>query len=252
MTNIYHKDLTRDHKPLTRAEQADLYQKIQNGDIDSKNTVIHSCLPLVIDIAKKFRYNNKHIDLEDMIQEGNMALMKAVDRWDLKKGSITTVATWYVRNALIDMITDARYNIKHPYAMSRRASEELRKIKNVDSTDVGYISKETGLTRKRVKKLLSVSPRGTTRVKVDTTNPIVNYDTFDEEQVNEKPCMADLISLINENLMGDQKRIFCLWAGVNAKKIGPKEIALSLGKTEKYVYDNIYGAKRILSRASKE
>ena len=64
MTNIYHKDLTRDHKPLTRAEQADLYQKIQNGDIDSKNTVIHSCLPLVIDIAKKFRYNNKHIDLD--------------------------------------------------------------------------------------------------------------------------------------------------------------------------------------------
>lgn len=251
MTNLYHKDLTRNHKSLTRTEQADLYQKIQNGDTDSKHTVIHSCLPLVISIAKKFRYNNKHIDLEDMIQEGNMALMKAVDRWDLKKGSITTVATWYVRNALIDMITDARYNIKHPYAMSRRASEELRKIKNIDSTDIGYISKETGLTRKRVKKLLSVSPRGTTRVRVNTTEPIINYDTLDEEQANEKPCMADLISLIDENLMGDQKKIFCLWAGVNAKKIGPKEIALSLGKTEKYVYDNIYGAKRVLSRASK-
>ena len=251
MTNIYHKDLTRNHKSLTRSEQVELYEKIKAGDSEAKDIVIHSCLPLVIDIAKKFRYNNKHIDLDDMIQEGNMALMKAVDRWDINKGSITTVATWYVRNSLIDMITDARYNIKHPYTMSRRAAEELRKIKNIDSTNIEYISKETGLTPKRVKKLLSVSPRGTTRVKVNTLEPLLNYDELDSEESVQKPCMADLVSLINDNLRGDQKKIFCLWAGVHSKKIEPKEIAISLGKTEQYVYDNIYGAKRILSRAAK-
>ena len=42
-----------------------------------------------------------------------------------------------------------------------------------------------------------------------------------------------------------------MWAGVESKKVGPKEIASSLGKTEKYVYDNIYSAKRILTRAAK-
>ena len=82
---------------------------------------------LVINIANKFRYNNKHIDLEDMIQEGNIALIQAVDKWDAYQSAITTVATWYVRNALINMITDAKYNIKYPYAMSRRAAEQLRK-----------------------------------------------------------------------------------------------------------------------------
>ena len=73
MTNIYHKDLTRNHKSLTRSEQVELYEKIKAGDSEAKDIVIHSCLPLVIDIAKKIRYNNKHIDLDDKIQEGNMA-----------------------------------------------------------------------------------------------------------------------------------------------------------------------------------
>ena len=119
MTNIYQKKLSQLHKPLNRKEQIDLFNKIKTGDVNARDTVIYSCLPLVINIAKKFRINNKHIDLEDMIQEGNIALMRAVDKWDINKGSITTVATWYIRNSLVDMITDARYNIQHPYTLSR-------------------------------------------------------------------------------------------------------------------------------------
>jgi len=252
MNDIYQKDLTRRHKQLTRQEQAILYEKIKADDMRARDTVIESCLPLVIDIAKKFRYNNKHIDLEDMIQEGNIALMKAVDRWDINKGSITTVATWYVRNALIDMITDARYTIKHAFSLSRRAAEELRKIKNVNSVDVDYISEKTGLTPKRIKNLLSISPRNSSRSSFSTREmKKQNLAWLEEEEVVQKPCMGDLIGLINENLKGEQKKIFCLWAGINAKKIGPKEIASSLGATEKYVYDNIYGAKRILTKAAK-
>ena len=250
MTTLYQKDLTRTHRRLNKDEQAILYQKIQQGDTDARNAVIQSCLPLVIDIAKKFRYNNKHIDLDDMIQDGNIALMKAVDRWDITKGSITTVATWYIRNALIDMITDARYNIKHPYSLSRRAAEELRRIKNVNSTDVEKIAEQTGLTHKRIKKLLKISPHGIGRVSYSSTQQS-DLLIENEEAENKKPCMGDLIALINDHLSGDQKKIFCLWAGISAKKIGPKEIANCLGRTEKYVYDNIYGAKRILSQAAK-
>ena len=80
MTNIYKKKLSQVHKPLNKKEQTDLYKKIKDGDLNAKNTVIHSCLPLVINIAKKFRINNKHVDLDDMVQEGNIALMRAVDK----------------------------------------------------------------------------------------------------------------------------------------------------------------------------
>ena len=268
MTKIYKKDITRKHKLLTNQEQVDLYKKMKEGDEEAKETLIYSCLPLVIDIANKFRINNKHIDLEDMIQEGNIALMNAVDKWDVNKANITTVATWYVRNTLVDMITDAKYNIKQPYSLSRRAAEELRRIKNVNSSDIEHISEQTGLTPKRIKKLLSVSPRGMKRARYQSKQrqcdwkgvpdftshhnfPVYSTDP-EEDSIPHTPCLADLVDLINTNLAGDQKNIFCLWAGINSKKIGPKEIARSLSKTEKYVYDNIYSAKRILSRAAQK
>lgn len=249
MTNIYKQDLNRLYKPLSVPQQLVMHGKMRDGDAQAREDIISSCLPLVIDLAKKFRYNNKHIDLDDMIQEGNIALMKAVDSWDVKKGNLTTVVTWCVRRALIDLITDAKYNVKYAYSLSRRAALELRKVKRVESNDLQVISEETGLSIKRIKKLLSIAPNGSRRVSYGKQQ--VRHLTVEEEEDTKRVCMGDLIDLINKNLEGDQKTIFCLWAGVETKKIGPKEIARSLGKTEKDVYDTIYGAKRILSRAAK-
>ena len=249
MTNIYKQDLNRLYKPLSVPQQLVMHGKMRDGDTQAREDIISSCLPLVIDLAKKFRYNNKHIDLDDMIQEGNIGLMKAVDSWDVKKGNLTTVVTWCVRRALIDLITDAKYNVKYAYSLSRRAALELRKVKRVESNDLQVISEETGLSIKRIKKLLSIAPNGSRRVSYGKQQ--VRHLTVEEEEDTKRVCMGDLIDLINKNLEGDQKTIFCLWAGVETKKIGPKEIARSLGKTEKDVYDTIYGAKRILSRAAK-
>jgi RNA polymerase sigma factor (sigma-70 family) len=234
---------------LSKLEQTALHNKIQQGDQNAKDTVISSCLPLVVNISQKFRINNRHIDTEDFIQEGNIALMKAVDNWDINKGSITTVATWYIKNRFIDLINDAKYNIRYPFSLSRRAAEELRKVKSFDSNDVEYISKMTGLSKKRVKKLLHISPKGSRRVSLHCRDITKTYDNKEEKY--QKPCVGDLIDLINNNLMGEQKTIFCMWSGVFKKKIGPKKIAKSLGKSEQYVYDNIYSAKRILSRIAK-
>ena len=256
MKYAYQEDVKAIHTKLTKEQQVELHQKMQNGDMDARETVIFSCLPLVINQAKKFRFNNKHIDLEDFIQEGNIALIRAVDNWDIDKGRITTIATWYVRNALIDMINDASYSIKNPYSFSRRAAEELRKIKNVDSTDIELIAEETGLSEKRIKKLMGVSPRTQSRVNMNKFNEhtknIHNEELCcEEENVEPKPCLGDLVDLVELHLSGDQKSIFCLWAGLNQKKKGVKEISSSLKQTPKYVYDNIKSAQRILRHAAK-
>lgn len=254
MKNTYYNNNQQYKRPLNRAEQVILHAKIQEGNIDAKNTIISSCIPLVINIAKKFSFNNKHIDIEDMIQEGNVALISAVENWDINKGNITTVATWCVRNKLIDMINDSRYTIKYPYSLSRRASEELRKINNINSNDIDYIATETGLAKQRVKKLLSISSRNIRRVGLTSKDSIKKVMNITSEELNvaTKPCLGDLIDLINNNLSGDKKTIFCLWSGINTKKIGKKQIAISLGKTEKYVYDNIKKATKILSHAAKK
>ena len=250
MKYAYQEDVKAIHAPLSKEEQEELYLQMKDGDEEARERVIFSCLPLVINQAKKFRFNNKHIDLEDFIQEGNIALLKAVDNWDISKGRITTIATWYIRNALIDMINDASYMIKNPYSFSRRAAEELRRIKNVDSTDVSVIAEETNLSEKRVRKLTKVSPA--TQSRVGTQN--INNEKFytESEEVQLKPCFGDLIDLVNSTLSGDQKNIFCLWAGIDDKKKGVKEISNSLNKTPKYVYDKIKSAQRILKKAAKE
>ncbi len=58
----YNKDMTRLHSKLDKEKQRELWEKIQNGDSSARNEVIYSCLPMVVDIAKNFRVNNKHID----------------------------------------------------------------------------------------------------------------------------------------------------------------------------------------------
>jgi len=248
MKYAYQEEVKKIYKRLSKEEQRGLYTEMQSGNEEARDEIIHSCLPLVIDVAKKFRYNNRHIDLEDFIQEGNIALIKAVDNWQIEKGNITTVATWYIRNSFIDMINDAKYSIKTPYSMSRRASEELRKIRAVDSSDIAEISEKTNLKEKKVKKLLSIAPRHQTRM-----NP-ANVDTsefWSEDSVDEQPpCLADLLSLIDDHLTGDTKKIFSAWAGIKCKKMGVKNISESFGMSPQYVYDNIKSAQRTLKRAA--
>jgi RNA polymerase sigma factor (sigma-70 family) len=251
MKYIYQRDVDSVYRKFTKKQQVDLHAQIKNGDDGARSRVIHSCLPLVIDIAKKFRFNNKHIELEDFIQEGNIALIRAVDNWDVAKGNITTVATWYIRNSFIDMINDARYSIKTAVSFTRRAAEDLRKINNVDSSDITTISEETSLSEKRIKKLLSCAPRGQMRVSTDNIN---SDDQFfdDDEALDERPCIADLASLVDRSLPENQKTIFSHWAGISKKKMGIKEIANYLGMTPQYVYDNLKAAQRTLKRIARE
>lgn len=250
MKYAYQKDVDTIYRKLTKDEQRELHLQIESGNEEARQRVIHSCLPLVIDIAKKFRFNNKHIELEDFIQEGNIALIRAVDNWDVNKGNITTVATWYIRNALIDMINDARYSIRTAVSLTRRAAEDLRKIKNIESADVEEISTQTKLSEKRVRKLLSCVPRGQMRISTDN----VNSDDFfnDEEEVFTKPCIADLVSLVDQSLPENQKTIFSFWSGISKKKMGIKEIAKYLRVTPQYVYDNLKAAQRTLKRIARE
>ena len=250
MKYAYQKDVDTLYQKLTKDQQIELHSEIQNGNTEARGKVIHSCLPLVIDIAKKFRFNNKHIELEDFIQEGNIALIRAVDNWDVAKATITTVATWYIRNALIDMINDARYSIKSAVSFTRRAAEDLRKINRSESSDISEIAVETKLSEKRVKKLLSCSPRG--QMRISTEN--INSDDFfsEEDEAEKKPCIADLVSLVESHLPTNQKTIFSCWAGISKKKMGIKEIANYLSVTPQYVYDNLKAAQRTLKRIARE
>ena len=98
---------------LSRDEEISLMKRINEGDLDAKNKFIESNLRLVISIAKK--YVNRGLPLLDLIQEGNTGLMKAVEAYDLSRGTrFSTYATWWIRQAITRSIGNDSRLIRIP------------------------------------------------------------------------------------------------------------------------------------------
>jgi len=119
----YFKDVR--HIPLLTPEQeVDLARKIQKGDRQAREQMIKSNLRLVISIAK--RYMNLGIPLSDLIEEGNIGLMRAVDKFDPEKGfRFSTYGAWWIKQSVSRSIVDQGKMIRIPVYMN----EELAKFK---------------------------------------------------------------------------------------------------------------------------
>lgn len=237
----YKDQITKLYSRANNTDQEFLYEQMKNGSSVAREMLINSCLPLVIKLAEKFHVNNKHIDIDDMIQEGNIALIKAIDRWDSTRGKLSTVATQFIKNALIDMVNDARYNVTTPYTMSRAAAEDFRKIKNVNSDDIEEISKQTKLKPKRVKKLLR---NKISRVGMDFIDPPETSESTD------KKCIVDLYELTENNLEGIDKRVFKMYIGVDGNRKTIRSICHTLNMTEQDVRSIIKKSKTKLKKVA--
>ncbi len=109
---------------LSRKEEAELAQKIEENDTQAKKELAIANLRLVISIAK--RYRNYGLSFLDLIQEGNLGLMKAVEKFDWRKGyKFSTYATWWIRQAILRAITNRSRTIRVPAHMN----ELIRDIK---------------------------------------------------------------------------------------------------------------------------
>ena len=112
MLEQYFKEVSR-HPLLTRAQEVDLAQKIEKGDSLAREKMITSNLRLAISIARK--YSNNGISLEDLIQESNIGLMKAVERFDWRKGfKFSTYACWWIKQSVTRHISMNNTTIRIP------------------------------------------------------------------------------------------------------------------------------------------
>lgn len=121
---------------LTGQEEKDLAKRIDAGDDEARNILARSNLRLVVSIAKKYVGRSPDLTLLDLIQEGNLGLFKAVDKFDWKKGyKFSTYATWWIRQAITRALADQSRTIRIPVHMvetiakykqvSRRLSQAL-------------------------------------------------------------------------------------------------------------------------------
>jgi len=115
------------HQLLTAAQEVELAKAIERGDLDAKERMIQSNLRLVVSIAKNYR--NQGLPFLDLIQEGTLGLIRAVEKFDWRRGfKFSTYATWWIRQAVARALADKARTIRMPVHIVER----LQKINRAD------------------------------------------------------------------------------------------------------------------------
>ena len=182
---------------------AKLKNKMLSGQkryTDAKGQMIKANLRLVISIAK--RSMNKGMELSDLTQEGNVGLMRAVDKFDYRRGfKFSTYATWWIKQGITRSLSDTPKTIRlpvHVKELQTKVNRVIAKYRQDNSRDPSddFISKETGIDREQVKKIRNIirepysldtplsddSEESTIGDFIEDTETIVPFDSLENEE----------------------------------------------------------------------
>ena len=189
---------------LTAAEEVYLAKRIEKGDLSAKSRLIEANLRLVVSVAKK--YVSRGMAFLDLIQEGNLGLIRAVDKYDYKKGfKFSTYATWWIMQAVTRAITDQARTIRIPVHMAEIVNKYIRiqrqliqKLSREPNSD--EIAELLSITPDRVREIRKIA-QGT--ISLDT--PIgegeeTHISDFIEDSEVEAPLDAATFSMLQKHL----------------------------------------------------
>ena len=189
---------------LTNEEEQELAILVEQGDLEAKQRLAEANLRLVVSIAK--RYVGRGMQFLDLIQEGNMGLMKAVDKFDYTKGfKFSTYATWWIRQAITRAIADQARTIRIPVHMVETINKLVREQRNLlqelgqDPTPE-QIAERMDMTPDKVREILKIAQEP-----VSLETPIGEEDDshlgdFIEDEVIENPVDYTTRVVLREQL----------------------------------------------------
>ncbi|QKF61078.1 RNA polymerase sigma70 factor [Campylobacter curvus] len=222
------KEASKQGFDLEPARLKEILEQIKRGkkiSDEAKARMAKSNLRLVVSIAK--RYTNRGLPFLDLIQEGNIGLMKAVDKFEYRKGyKFSTYATWWIRQAISRAIADQARTIRIPIHMI----ETINRINKINrkylqeegkEPDVSVIAKEVGLSVDKVKQVIKI-----TKEPISLEAPIANeedgkFGDFVEDKSSLSPIeqilkgdlreqIDDVLSQLNDR----EKAVICMRFGL--------------------------------------
>ncbi len=247
---------------LEPEEERIIAQKMAEGDEDAKETLINSNLRLVVSIAKK--YMNRGLSLLDLIQEGNLGLIKAVDKFDYTKGfKFSTYATWWIRQAITRAIADQARTIRIPVHMV----ETINKLTRIQRQLVQDLGREP--TTEELAEAMGMEPAKIREIQKISQDPIsidkpvgeeedshlVDFISNDElaapeEEVARNLLKEDLIKALGTLTERERKVIELRFGLKDGVPMTLEQVGKKLGVTRERIRQIEAKAIRKLSRAS--
>jgi len=189
---------------LKKDEEVALAKRVEQGDEEAVELLIRSNLRLVVSIAKK--YLGRGLSMLDLIQEGNMGLMKAVKKYDWRRGfKFSTYATWWIRQAITRAIADQARTIRIPVHMvetinkfhriSRRMAQELGREPEPEE-----VAKEMGLEPEKGREITKIAQEPTSLQKKVGDDDDSSLGDFIEDEMVMSPDDAASAELLKEQV----------------------------------------------------